>query len=33
MLIDSIVPLYQFNEVQSIVVRNNTRSSIINAVR
>jgi hypothetical protein len=33
MLIDSIMPLYQFNEVQSIVVRNNTRSSIINAVR
>jgi hypothetical protein len=33
MLIDSIMPLYQFNEVQSIVVRNNTRSSILNAVR
>lgn len=27
------MPLYQFNEVQSIVVRNNTRSSILNAVR
>jgi hypothetical protein len=33
MLIDSIMPLYQFNEVQSIVVRNNTRSRIPNAVR
>lgn len=33
MLIDSIMPLYQFNEVQSIVVRNNTSSSILNAVR
>ena len=33
MLIDSIIPLYQFNEVQSIVVRNSTRSSILNAAR
>ena len=27
------MPLYQFNEVQSIIVRSNTRSSILNAVR
>jgi hypothetical protein len=33
MLIDSVVPLYQFNEIQSIIVRSNTRSSILNAVR
>ena len=33
MLIDSIIPLYQFNEVQSIVVRNSTRSGILNAAR
>jgi hypothetical protein len=33
MLIDSIMPLYQFNEVQSIIVRTNIKSSIINAVR
>ena len=33
MLIDSVIPVYQFNEVQSIVVRNSTRSSILNAAR
>ena len=33
MLIDSIMPLYQFNEVQTIIVRSNTRSIILNAVR
>jgi hypothetical protein len=32
MLIDDMMPLYQFNEVQSIMVRSNTRSSIFNAV-
>jgi hypothetical protein len=33
MLLDSIMPLYHFNEVQSIKVRNNPRSNILNAVR
>jgi hypothetical protein len=33
MLLDSIIPLYHFNEVQSIKVRNNPRSNILNAVR
>lgn len=33
MLIDSIMPLYHFNEVQSIIVRSNSRSNILNAVR
>jgi hypothetical protein len=33
MLIDNMMPLYHFNEVQSIMVKNNTRSSILNAVR
>ena len=33
MLLDNIMPLYHFNEVQSIIVRSNTRSSVLNAVR
>ncbi|MFL6455330.1 MAG: hypothetical protein ACJ71L_15190 [Nitrososphaeraceae archaeon] len=33
MLIDNIMPLYHFNEVQSIIVRSNSRSNILNAVR
>jgi hypothetical protein len=33
MLLDSIMPLYHFNEVQSIIVRSNSRSNILNAVR
>jgi hypothetical protein len=33
MLIDSIMPLYHFNEVQSIIVRSNSRSNILKAVR
>src|SRR5262249_48556255 len=33
MLIDNIMPLCRFNEIQSIIVRTNTRSSILTAVR
>jgi hypothetical protein len=33
MLLDSILPLYHFNEVQSIIVRSNSRSNILNAVK
>jgi len=33
MLIDNIMPLYHFNEVQSIIVKTNSRNDILNAVR
>jgi len=33
MLIDNIMPLYHFNEVQSILVKTNPRNDILNAVR
>jgi hypothetical protein len=33
MLIDNIMPLYHFNEVQCIIIRTGLRSNILNAVR
>lgn len=33
MLLDTIMPLYHFNGVQSIIVRSNSSSNILNAVR
>jgi hypothetical protein len=33
MLIDNIMPLYHFNEVQCIIIRPGSRGDILNAVR
>jgi hypothetical protein len=33
MLIDNIMPLYHFNEVQYIIIRTSSRSNILNAIR